>query len=274
MEEKHRMILLGVNIPYTLEDLSVVIPHASWYKRRLPWFLERYFKGTPAEVIRNTIIVCDPGDEYSFELARKYEIQAIPNEVGNRDYSTLKLLVGFEKVKTRLCVRMHNDAHVLRDDWAHILIGQFNSTDKPQMIGERHPSAEFTSEIVDKLTLNFPWYSQVKNHLEYANQKISVHYFHAYFMASQTYIMRDIYKQVVKFNEDKMDKEDCLFSQLVSSYNVQMIAWLNLREFIRCVSSKTDDFEATEQIDLSMPVNIIEENRNNYQYPVMRILPD
>lgn len=274
MEKGNKIIPLGMFIPYTLEDLSVVIPHASWYKRRLPWFLERYIKGTPVEVRKNTIIVCDPGDQYSFEMARKYEIMAIPNDDGNRDYSTLKLKVGFEVVKTRLCVRMHNDAHVLRDDWAQLLIEEFNSTGSPQMIGERHPSGEFTSEVIGNLSLSFPWFNKIKDKLEYINNRVAIHYFHAYFMASQTYIMRDIYKQVVEFNQDKMDKEDCLFSQIVSSYNVQMKAWLNLREFVRCVSSKTDDFEATDEIDLSMPVHITEENRNNYQTPVMRILPD
>lgn len=276
-EEKYKIIPLGINYPYTIEDISVVIPHASWYKNRLTWFLERYSKGTPTEVIKNTHFVCDIGDNDSFNEIEKYGMNIILNKEGNRDYSTLKMEVGFEKVKTRLCVRMHNDAMVKRSDWAKVLINQFNSTKVPQLIGQYHKSGDLGMEAVDKFMEDFLWYGSIKNKLEYympseTIRRIGCEYFHAYFMAGQTYIFRELYPKIVQFNNEKMDKEDCLFSQLVSSYNIQISAWMNLDKFISCESSQTSDFENMDTINKSMPIIVTNENRKEYPEPVWKVL--
>jgi hypothetical protein len=273
MEEKYKIIPLGIDYPYSLEDLSVIIPHASWYPKRLSWFLERYFRGTPTEVIKNTILVCDPDDQYSFDMATKYGIKSMQNKKENRDYSTLKLQLGFEEVKTRLCVRLHNDAQIMRNDWADILIKQFNSTKIPQLIGAWHPSGNISKDGINRLVELFPWFSLIKDNLDFLpNDKVGAEYFHAFFMAGQTYIFRDIYPQIVKYNDEKMDIEDVLFSQLVSSYNIQLTAWNNMPHFINCVATKSSDFEEDDKINQDMPIIISEENKGNYPQPEWKVV--
>ena len=277
MEENYKIISLGVNFPYTVEDISVVVPHASQYKKRLSWFLERYFKGTPDEVTRNTFIIYDPDDLWSLNEITKYNIKAIPNKEGNRDYSTLKMQVGFEQVKTRLCVRLHNDAQIVRSDWADKLVEQFNSTKIPQLIGVWHPSGDLGMEAVDKFSQSFPWFSSIESKLEpYVTdqgvKRIGSEYFHAFFMAGQTYIFRDLYPQIIKYNEEKMDKEDVLFSQLVSSYNIQLTAWNNLDRFVKCAGVKQGDFEEKDNINMDLPVIITSDNQKDYPEPEWKVV--
>ena len=277
MEEKFKIIPLGINYSYTMEDLSVVIPHAYWYPKRLTWFLERYFKGTPAEVIRNTIIVTDPGDEYTFEMARKYGIKAIPNKEGNRDYSTLKLQLGFEEIKTRLCTRIHNDAQIMRNDWVDQLIKQFNLTKVPQLIGTWHPSGDMAMEAVDKFNEFFPWFVSIKDKLEpymtdQGVKRIGAEYLHAFFMAGQTYIFRDLYPQIIKYNEEKMDKEDILFSQLVSSHNIQLTSWNNMYKFVNSAGRRSGDFEEGDDINTDMPIIITDDNRKDHPEPEWKVV--
>ena len=277
MEEKFKIIPLGINFPYTIEDLSVVIPHASWYKKRLSWFLERYFKGTPAEVIKNTYIIYDPDDLWSLNEIQRYDIKAILNKQDNRDYSTLKMQVGFDEVKTRLCARLHNDGQIMRSDWADQLIKQFNSTKVLQLIGTWHPSGDMGMADVDKFNEFFPWFASIKDKLEpYTTdqgvKRIGTEYLHAFFMAGQTYIFRDLYPQVIKYNEEKMDKEDILFSQLVSSHNIQLTSWNNMYKFVNSVGVKSGDFEEGDNINKDMPVIITSDNQKDYPEPEWKVV--
>src|SRR3990172_4226544 len=132
MDRKYQVIPAGKFIPYTLEDLSVVIPQASQYVRRLKWFIPQYIKATPKEVIHNTVVVYDPEDAETQSLLLRYAITGITTIP---PHSTYKLQAGFNQVKTRLCVRMHNDAFLKRNDWAISLIERFNQNPATQLIG-------------------------------------------------------------------------------------------------------------------------------------------
>src|SRR3990167_2860921 len=102
-----KIIPVGQFLPYTLEDLSVVIPQASQYVKRIKWFLPQYIKGTPKEVVKNTVVVYDPLDEETKAVLAQYGIKGL---TATPPHSTYKMEAGFKSVKTRLCVRMHNDA--------------------------------------------------------------------------------------------------------------------------------------------------------------------
>ena len=103
------------NYPYTLEDLSVVIPQASQYQRRIEWFIPQYINATPPQVIKNTIVTYDQEDDFTKSILAKYNIRGIHIQP---PHSTYKMQGGFDAIKTRLCVRLHNDVWMRRRDCA------------------------------------------------------------------------------------------------------------------------------------------------------------
>jgi hypothetical protein len=246
-------------IPYTIEDLSVVIPHVSWHKRRIEWFLPQYVNATPPEVLKNTIVTHD-GDQFSKDLLDKYGIKGM--EV-TPDWSTYKMMAGFNEVKTRLCVRIHNDCFFPRDDWAYELVKQFNNERTPQLIGAYHPSGIMAKEMLDRLVQFYPSYKETYNKLNFdANGRIGASFLAAYFTACQTYIFRGLYPLVMDINENKMDKEDCILALLASVNGAIITYWENMSEFAQ-VAGKSGEFD--EGIVLpTHQVKITDENRELY----------
>src|SRR3990167_1189968 len=102
-----KIIPVGQFLPYTLEDLSVVISQAEQYVNRMKWFIPQYIKMTPSEVVKNTIVVYDPEDEETKKVLSQYSIKGITTKP---PHSTYKQEAGFNHIKTRLCARVHNDS--------------------------------------------------------------------------------------------------------------------------------------------------------------------
>lgn len=238
--EKKKIIPL-ITPQYTLEDLSVVIPQASQYQKRLEWFLAQYIKATPQTVIDNTIVCYDPEDNHAASFIAAYKLQGLKV---TPPHSTYKMQAGFNQIKTRLCARVHNDAFFARDDWAQSLVAQFNTEKTTQLIGYFNPSGSISKEAVDKFLEWYPSFKSVYDILEYneANQ-VGANFLGAYFMASQTYVFRGIYPLIVDFNEGKMDKEDCLLTLFAMHFGVDIVSWRNQGEFIRTVSPAYGDFD-------------------------------
>ena len=273
MEEKNKTIPLETP-EYTLADLSVVIPQAEQYKNRIKWFLEQYCKSTPDEVLNNTWVVYDPDDiETSLEIDR-YPVNK--TTVGFPQ-STYKMQAGFAKVKTRLCVRMHNDCYIARTDWAESLINQFNTDPylininpdrQSQFIGYVQPSGSLKKESIDKFLSIYPAFQSIYDNLEFSKSEYptcGMPFMSAHFMASQTYMMRDIYNSFMDFNDGRMDKEDCLFTLFLSFFGVNLVEWNNMGEFVKSVGKHYGDFDEGENPPL-VPITVItDKNRNDYE---------
>lgn len=253
-------------IPYSFQDLSVVIPQASQYVRRMEWFLPQYIKMTPIEVLKNTVVVYDPEDTATQNILSKYGIKGITT---TPPHSTYKMEAGFNEVKTRLCVRMHNDAMIKRSDWASAIINRFNNDDSAQLVGVLHPSGVISEEAVYKLMSWYPSFDTIYNLLTFSGGERSVigsSFYSAFFIAAQTYIFKALYPLVVEFTQGKMDKEDVILTLLSYIHNVKLVSWSNMFQFINADASYGDfDEGVVPQVDQQI---ITEENSGNYDVPV------
>ena len=255
---------------YSLADLSVVVPQASQYVRRIKWFLEQYCKSTPEEVLKNTWIIWDTQDTETqnvwLKYTQKYNIKGLTI---NTPQSTYKMQVGFAKVKTRLCVRIHNDCYIARNDWAESLVSQFNmdSDEQAQFIGYIQPSGSLSRESIDEFLKIYPSFQSIYNNLEFSEGERStcgMPFFSPHFMASQTYIMRDVYNSFMEFNDGRMDKEDALFTLFLSTLGINLVQWNNMGEFVRNVGRHYGDFDEDENPP-SVPTTVItDDNVNDY----------
>ena len=247
----NKIIPIGQFLPYTLSDLSVVIPQASQYVNRIKWFIPQYIKMTPPEVIKNTIVVYDPEDEETRKVLEQYDIKGI---TVTPPHSTYKQEAGFNHVKTRLCARVHNDSLFIRSDWAETLIEKFNqtptstslSTSNPQLIGAFNISGGIDKERLDKLVSWYPCFKPIYDNLAFSEAEApttGAPFLSAGFMASQTYVWRGIYPLVVEFNEGKMDKEDVITTLLFSVIGVIITSWLNMYSFVKDAGGGYGDFD-------------------------------
>ena len=69
-----------------------------------------------------------------------------------------------------------------------------------------------------------------------------------------------------------MDKEDILFSQLVSSHNIQLTSWNNMYKFVNSAGVKSGDFEEEDNINKDMPIIITDDNRKDYSEPEWKVV--
>ena len=258
-----KIIPVGQFLPYTLEDLSVVIPQASQYVKRIKWFLPQYIKGTPKEVVKNTVVVYDPLDEETKAVLAQYGIKGL---TATPPHSTYKMEAGFKSVKTRLCVRMHNDAFIKRSDWAQSLVDYFNQETSSQLVGAFNISGGIAREILDKILIWYPNFKTIYDNLDFSNSQglsVGAPFFSAIFMAGQTYVMRDVYSLVVELNKGDMNKEDVLFTILTSFLNIKLTNWTNLYNFVANIGARYGDFEEGF-IPPDEQFMVTEENRANF----------
>ena len=261
MEMGNKIVPIREFIPYTVEDLTVIIPHVSWHPNRAKWFFPQYIRSVPPEVVKNTIVMYD-GDNATALQLQELGLRGVA--VKEVDWSTVKMKKGFELAKTRLCVRIHNDTYFLRDDWVQSLIKQFNDEQSPQIIGYFHPSGNTNKEMIDNILKCVPSFKDTYNNLEFDGDRIGVPFIGAFFTAAQTYVYKTIYPIVMEINENRMDKEDCLLTIVSSLYNIKIIGWENIMEFTMVVG-KPGDFD--EEIMQTLPTQLIkidDSNRNNY----------
>jgi hypothetical protein len=239
-EIKQRIIPVKVDLPYSISDLSVVIPQASQYVRRIKWFIPQYIKNTPSEVVRNTIVTYDPEDEMTRQVLADNGIKGVPV---SPPHSTFKMQAGFDQVMTRLCVRMHNDCFIRNPNWAQALINQFNTSPSPQLIGAFNISGGLPQEYFEKIMATYPALDKLYSSLEFTNGSIGACYFSAYFMAAQTMVFRGIYPQVIDVGDGQMVKEDVVLTYLAAFNNVQLTFWRNMFSFVSDVGAGYGDFD-------------------------------
>jgi hypothetical protein len=262
MEMGNQIVPVGQFNPYTNEDLTVIVPHVSWHPNRAKWFFPQYLRSIPSEVKKNTIVVYD-GDNATALQLQEYGLRG--EIVSTSDWSTYKMARGFELVETRLCVRIHNDTYFARDDWVQSLVKQFNNDPSPQLIGWFHPSGNTNKEMIDNTLKYVPSFKSIYNNLEFDGDRIGASFLGAFFTATQSYIYKTVYPLVVKINEWKMDKEDCLLTLVSSLYNVKIISWDNISEFAT-VAGKPGDFD--EEVMKILPYDMVKiDDSNRGIYP-------
>ena len=248
MDNMRKYLMFNLDLPYTEADISVVVPQASQYKKRIAWFLDQFIRGTPGSIVKNTIVPYDPGDTDTEEQLKKFNVKGIPV---TPPHSTYKIQAGLKAIRTRLVIRMANDTFIKRSDWAKILVDQFNSMSEPQLIGAIYPTADFAESTINKFKEWFPHYSPALDDLRLIPQEGglagNICYIHGYFMASQSYVLQTLYPQIVDFNQGAMGKEDCLIGHLASSHRVKIVCWDNLGDFCKHVGKHTADFEGEEE---------------------------
>src|SRR3990167_1683568 len=229
----NKIIPVGQFLPYTLGDLSVVIPQASQYVKRIKWFIPQYIKMTPPEVVKNTLVVYDKGDMETYNLLLKHNIKGKAIQYAQ---STYKQEAGFMDIKTRLCVRMHNDTFFIRNDWAETLVDIFNSSSKTTIIGAFNISGGISKKVLDRILFHYPCFQTVYDNLEFSqdeNPTIGAPFLGAFFMASLTYAWQSIYPLVIQINEGQMDKEDVVTTLLFSIMGVIITNWNNMFSFVK-----------------------------------------
>ncbi len=263
MEEKINIIPTNFFVPYTNTDVSVIIPQASQYVRRIKWFLPQYIDVTPPEVVKNTLVVYDPEDLETKKILDDCGIQGI---TATPPHSTYKLQAGFSAIKTRLCVRMHNDAMIKRSDWVDVLVEQFNKERHAQIIGAVNRSGTVSKETIDQITAWYPSFGQLSKNLVFSEGDHPIagtSFLSAFFIAGQTHLFRGLYPLVVYFNDGKMDKEDVLFTLFASLFHVKITNWTNMFQFVKDAGSGYGDFDEGF-IPLNSQHIVTNDNRSNF----------
>jgi len=262
MEEKYKIIPVNFSPGYTAADISVVVPQWHQHKNRIVWFLKQYVRSTPPEIVRNTWIICDEKDSHSKELLSQYNKSHGVNfdTVSHSDWSTYKQLLGFQKVKTRLCVKLHNDICILRTDWIQSLLDKFNETREPQLLGGYHRTSDIDKGRLEKFVKTYPIFGELYEKLEFAAgenglETTGASYVTAYVTVTQTYVFQSLYPQIVELEGGKMDKEDCLFTLLVSLNRIKISSWVNMHEFLFWVTNKRADFDSADEFQYPVSNN-------------------
>lgn len=254
---ENKIIPASKFIPYTLDDLSVVIPQASQYVRRLKWFIPQYIKATPFQIAyKNTIVVYDPEDLETKAVLDQYKIRGITT---TPPHSTYKLQAGFDQVKTRLCVRVHNDAFFKHSDWAEVLVEHFNQNPQTQLIGALNISGGIGKDILDKIVEQYPSFQSLYNQLDFQGQNhIAAPFFSAHFMAAQTYLFKTLHPLLVELNEGSMNKEDVLTTILANLLGAKIISWNNMYAFVANVGASYGDFDEGIQLPSEIDTSVLQ----------------
>lgn len=129
------MVSRNVNVddfvPYQLDDLGVIIPHAAMYPKRWEWFWPQFCAMTPQPVLKNTVVVYhwdgekDYGIPPEVEVVRESGAQlALVGRTGRGiAQSTMK---GLELCPSRIIARIANDTLPTHDGWALNTLWEFN----------------------------------------------------------------------------------------------------------------------------------------------------
>lgn len=83
--------MFGDFLPYTQDDISIVIPQVSQYKNRISWFIPQYVTHTPLDLLNRTVVIYDEGDDHTRDVLQEFNINGIAVPVDLR-FSTTKIL--------------------------------------------------------------------------------------------------------------------------------------------------------------------------------------
>lgn len=206
-------------VPYTLEDVAVIIPHCSCMPKRWVWFWPRYLETTPDIVVKNTIVVYDNCNGRNQIPAAMIDMQKTSHlavlSPGICSFVQCTK-IGLEHLPHRLIVRVANDIE-LAVGWVEAALAEFNREPHvkilAQEVGDAPPYSWFEERGYTKLS----WQRKFLRHGDYKNM--------SFFMGAMVIANRIIwwgyYPQVIQATD--FEGEDFLFSFFSRADNIPMV---------------------------------------------------
>jgi len=117
-------------VPYELDDLAVIVPHASRYPNRWRWFWPQYAASVPRTVLGNTIVVYhnrDGGEVLIPDAVRDVEETSklvICDREGRS--AVWPTIAGLRATRSRIIASIQDDVEILNPGWVEDALDIFN----------------------------------------------------------------------------------------------------------------------------------------------------
>lgn len=189
--------------PYTIDDISVIIPSAAGrYEKRWQWFWPQFLDKTDPSILKRVWIPCDPAEQA--ELTKLTNGDAQVFQVEPR-FIVPKTLAALSNIRTRLTFRLANDIMVTRKGWEQLLLDQFNAQENLQVIGELQTGVSYPQSQAKLEEWDF-----IKR--EYPEKTTAAEYLHGSRLFAQSAVWRAYYSLVPRYTLHEHD--EIFFSQL------------------------------------------------------------
>lgn len=216
--------------PYTLEDISVIIPSAHGrYENRWKWFWPQYVEKTNPVVVKNTIVPCDPEEvDYLHSIGVEKLCITSPRQIA---YKTIHAL---DYITTRLTFRLANDIMIVREGWEDILLKQFNEEKGLQLISEIQAGISFPD---NQHLLQKDWEYLRR---EYQEDCTAAQYPHGARLFAQTAVWNGYYRNVLRYTPH--DHDDIFFGQLSRADGITFTKFGGINLYLAHVGITNQDF--------------------------------
>ena len=218
--------------PYTIDDISIIIPSAAGrYEQRWQWFWPQYVAKTHPEVVKRTLIPCDPAEhKFLLEVTNGHAgvFQVEPRWI------VPKTIAALDGITTRLTFRLANDILIVREGWEGLLLKQFNAQEKLQIIGELQDGISFP-ESHKKLARDWSFFQQ-----EYPQPATAQQYPHGSRLFAQTAVWNGYYRLVLRYTPHEHD--ELFFSQLARGDGTCFTNWRGINLYLAHVGITNQDF--------------------------------
>lgn len=206
-------------VPYELEDLTVIIPHAANYTNRWEWFWPRYVASVPEELLRKTIIILHDrsGGLKPIPSNFKEEVKPAATHLYSRRGMSLvwPTLEGLSKTKDRLIARVADDVEFRTDYWAQDAVTRFNQEPHIKVLGTvAGPGPKFGAI---KKVCYAPWMEKLLNYGDYRGMS----YIHGSLIIANRIIWMGCYLDVENFT--RHDCEDVYFTLLIRADDIPIV---------------------------------------------------
>lgn len=152
-------------VPYTLEDLGVIVRHCSSFPKRWEWFWPNFTAVTPQVVLRNTVVAYH--NRHGKEHVIPKDVRGI-GEVGQitvfcdpKVNYTGPTVQALQVCQARLVARVDDDIK-LKQDWAQGVLALFNEEPHFKMLGRVVACGPPYAKFKDKLYA--PWLHELLEH--------------------------------------------------------------------------------------------------------------
>ncbi len=216
--------------PYTMDDITVVIPSAyNKFINRWDWFWPQYVENTHPDVVKRTIVSCDKEEEQFFtDMGITNLVFAEPKWI------VYKTIAALDHITTRLTFRLANDIMIVREGWEEILLEQFNAEEKLQIIAEVQHGTSFPSSL-QKLQRDWEYLKR-----EYPRATTASVYPHGSRIFSQTAVWNAYYRNVLRYTPH--DHDEIYLSQLARADGTQFTNFRGINLYLAHVGISSRDF--------------------------------
>lgn len=242
--------------PYTLEDISVIIPSAAGrYEKRWEWFWDQYVAKTHPIVVKNTIVPCDAGEVLPVPSEQTLIVEPrwiVPKTLGALDYIT-----------TRLTFRLANDIMIVREGWEQLLLDQFNNEKNLQIIGELQTGVSY-KESHQKLIQDWDFFKK-----EYPEPTTAQEYLHGSRLFAQTSVWRGYYSILRRYTNHEHD--ELFFTQLARGDGITLTNFQGINlYFAHCGITNRDFTDEYISGHIATRRRELEQAEDKHQFTVIR----